>query len=444
MIVRRLGINNLRAFRGVNPKIDLLPFGAEFEFQPGMNLLVGINGVGKSTALDAIRILLSQMMPKISNSTSKPIKFTDDDISIGRDFVSVELVCRFGERKFSYSIQNYHSNYKPVTKQQKLQVKLSSGGRWLFHSLKVRSENLDQAISEEFLKIRSQQPLAIFFSPHRSIVNIDKKLKNNLFPAYTEALELRRQFNLQELITWWLGYDTLAKEDPFLRNILDRLNKAVCQFLDNCSNLRAVKEPKEALIIEKAGNTLNVQQLSDGERGVLALVLDLTKRLAQANPYLENPAKDGKAVVLIDELDLHLHPKWQRTIVHQLTRTFPNCQFIATTHSPQIISEVQPEGLTFLIREGDQVVVKPATQAYGLDTNWILDHLMDVPSRPELAQDLINQIENSLEEGQLDKAREEVQKLRKMLHGDDGEVVRLETSIYNLEALADEMDTEEH
>jgi predicted ATP-binding protein involved in virulence len=95
------------------------------------------------------------------------------------------------------------------------------------------------------------------------------------------------------------------------------------------------------LLVTKDGMLLDARQLSDGERGLLALVLDLAKRLSQANPGLSDPVKLGEAVVLIDELDLHLHPKWQRTIVERLTKVFPRCQFIATT-LPQIVAAVEP------------------------------------------------------------------------------------------------------
>ena len=101
-------------------------------------------------------------------------------------------------------------------------------------------------------------------------------------------------------------------------------------------------EPKPQLLIEKQGAVIPVAKLSDGERGMLALVFDLTRRLAQANPNLDDPAAEGVGVVLIDEIDLHLHPEWQRTIVTNLPETFPRLQFIATTHSPQVIGEVLP------------------------------------------------------------------------------------------------------
>ncbi|MBN8722451.1 MAG: AAA family ATPase [Acidobacteria bacterium] len=423
MIVKQLQLNNVRVFQQ-----------AEFNFQPGMNLLVGVNGVGKSTVLDVLRILFSQLMPKISGSTDKPIKFTNSDISvtsINKEFLETNIVCKIGQTELEYPGNYYKKSYVAYTQKERQKKALANNGSIGFDSIETFET-----------EIQKQTLLAIFFSPHRSILNSTKlQLKDDISPAHAEALEAR-QLKLKDFVDWWQARKKLAEEGLGSgQTILNALEQAVTEFL-GCSNLH-VDEKKKTLLIEKSGVTLDVKQLSDGERGILALVLDLTKRLAEANPYLENPAKGGKAVVLIDELDLHLHPKWQRTIVDQLTRTFPNCQFIATTHSPQIISEVQADSITFLIPEGNQVVVRPARQAYGLDTNWILDHLMDVHSRPKPAQKLIDQIEDFLQEGELDKAHEYVQKLREMLHGDDTEVVRLETSIYNLEALADEMDSEE-
>ncbi|RKZ54175.1 MAG: hypothetical protein DRR00_01875, partial [Candidatus Parabeggiatoa sp. nov. 3] len=83
-----------------------------------------------------------------------------------------------------------------------------------------------------------------------------------------------------------------------------------------------------------------IEQLSDGYRTVLAMVMDISSRMSEANPQLGN---NSPAIIMIDELDLHLHPKWQQSILSDLTRTFPNAQFIVTTHSPQILSTVKKE-----------------------------------------------------------------------------------------------------
>jgi predicted ATP-binding protein involved in virulence len=88
---------------------------------------------------------------------------------------------------------------------------------------------------------------------------------------------------------------------------------------------------------EKRELTLN--QLSAGYRNMLALVMDFARRLAQANPHLENPL-EAEAILMIDELDLHLHPTWQQKIIPDLRKVFPNTQIIATTHSPEIVTTV--------------------------------------------------------------------------------------------------------
>jgi len=95
-----------------------------------------------------------------------------------------------------------------------------------------------------------------------------------------------------------------------------------------------------------------IEQLSDGYRTVLAMVMDISSRMAEANPQLGN---HSPAIIMIDELDLHLHPKWQQTILSDLTRTFPHAQFIVTTHSPQILSTVKKEYI-FILENGSMVV----------------------------------------------------------------------------------------
>lgn len=80
---------------------------------------------------------------------------------------------------------------------------------------------------------------------------------------------------------------------------------------------------------------------------MLALVMDFARRLAQANPQMENPL-EAEAILVIDELDLHLHPKWQQTIVPDLRRVFPNTQIIATTHSPEILTTVYQHQIQIL------------------------------------------------------------------------------------------------
>ncbi|BAU10232.1 hypothetical protein LEP3755_07130 [Leptolyngbya sp. NIES-3755] len=423
MLLKNLTLNNVRAFSH-----------AEFTFQPGMNLIVGINGVGKSTVLEVIRIVLATILPKFSLATiERTIKFKADDIKVGESSLTVSLNLQVLDTPIQCEFQYL----------RKAEVKLNPNNQVILDRLKQRVI-----------------PLAVYFSPQRAIASMakSKDITYGVSTAFVDALK-HRELRFLEFADWLFAQENLALENvPHVEKFIDTLNSVISYFLDSLGRPRAfqlvkIRDVKDKphhknidvttnFRIEKSGVGLTVSQLSDGERGMLALVLDLARRLAIANPDLEDPLQ-GKAVVLIDELDLHLHPKWQRTIVQKLTTTFPNCQFIATTHSPLIISEVPSSGLILLSQEDDQInVIQSGLYGFGFDTSWILRHLMDTDSRNPEAQTQIDRVEEALEDGDLDLARQHLEQLKTMLHGKDDEVIRLEASINNLEALADAMDTE--
>lgn len=413
MKINRLRLSNFRGFEN-----------AEFDFQPGMNLIVGINGAGKSTVLDALSIAFSKILPKFTVSDSKDnrLSFKANDVMMGYDTLEVDVDFQASGIPFECSIRGG----------QRYKLKIKPDSQQILDTIK-NAEN---------------QPLVVYFATRRSIVTEGsdkdkyKRASGDPSAAFPDALK-PRMLRLAEFTDWWLAQTAFFNENylPAKRRI-EALNKAVTSFLDRFTNVRVVGGLD--LVLDKDGLTLNINQLSDGERGLLALILELVKRLLQANPGLDDPLKDGKAVVLIDELDLHLHPSWQRMVVKKLTEIFPSCQFIATTHSPQIIGEVEPTGLTLLQKEGDRILVKQkGLQSFGLDSSWILKHLMETEPRNFRVQSQINSIEDSLEEGDLDSARNKLDALKDMIYGRDDQVIRLEASINNLEALADEVDSEE-
>jgi predicted ATP-binding protein involved in virulence len=177
--------------------------------------------------------------------------------------------------------------------------------------------------------------------------------------------------------------------------------------------------------------------LSDGFRNMVALFADLAYRCALLNPHLGiESIEQTPGVILIDELELHLHPRWQKRIISDLQNTFPACQFVITTHSPQIINTVPPESLVLLRLENERVKIERVGQAYGLDVNHVLKHIMGVEPRPQNVLEVIEAVEIAFECGELDKARESLEVLRTELRGIDAKYVFLEASINNFEALA--------
>ena len=135
--------------------------------------------------------------------------------------------------------------------------------------------------------------------------------------------------------------------------------------------------------LEEGGvETLEIDQLSGGQRAVLALAADLAARMTQANPHLDAPL-NSEAIVLIDEVELHLHPSWQQRILKDLRRTFPNTQFIVSTHSPQVLTTVEPEHIVELARENGRIVAGSAAGwTYGAESGDVLSVVMGVNERP--------------------------------------------------------------
>lgn len=159
---------------------------------------------------------------------------------------------------------------------------------------------------------------------------------------------------------------------------LHTVEEAIYSFLPGFSELKFQRLPLD-LLIKKGSESFSVLQLSQGEKSILSLVADIARRLTFLNPSLENPLL-GTGVILIDEIDLHLHPSWQQKIVKRLQSTFGNIQFIITTHSPQVCHTIDGDNI-FLLKDGKKFKAPRGTR--GAVSSWVLKNLFEVPERPE-------------------------------------------------------------
>jgi predicted ATP-binding protein involved in virulence len=433
MIVERLIIEQYRGFEARTV----------IELGPSWTILVGENGVGKTSLLWALRVLLSRTLPRLTKSKLKALRFTSDDIAKGWPFLRAEMSVLLSDRKGVRATCIAQANTEQFIKSGEAQ------GRPREHALDTpdRYDVKLEGVIPGSLPGDSSAPLVVYYSAHRSLAMMDRTTNRaragvGISAAYAGALD-DRELRLGEAAELWRKESTLEVTDGRLARANRAIELALPQFLGDFRNIRVQDEKKPRLVVDKRNTTLDLSQLSDGERGLLAVLIDLTRRLAIVNPVLEQPARDGSAVVLIDELDLHMHPRWQRTIISRLSSTFPKCQFIATTHSPQIISEVQPDRLLLLRQDSGRIIPEKCGQAYGLDASYVLEHIMGTPPRAEPATAAINAVEDALENGDLELARARLNALRSLLHGDDPVVVGLNATINNLEALGNAADSQE-
>lgn len=169
-----------------------------------------------------------------------------------------------------------------------------------------------------------------------------------------------------------------------------------------------------------------IHSMSDGYRGTLSLFADIAYRMAMLNPALGDRVLETPGVVMIDEIDLHLHPRWQARILEDLVRIFPNVQFIVTTHSPVVVASV-PRG-NIRVLDGEAVPV-PATETRGRDAGDILNTVLDASSRPEEAVQLFDAFNRAVDEGRHADARVELEKLEAFVGADDPDVVAARTTL---------------
>ena len=386
MKVTSLRLTNVRAIETV-----------EFRFQPGFNLIVGVNGVGKTTLLRALGVCLSGIVKQSNALRTQVESFGVDDIQIGAGALTVECRARIGRGDHTYLVHKPREKSVP-------QSKKAGMPREQVHRTPEKAEFIGSAPIPAIENEREGRPLALLFATNRAVPSDRAPTKGSasggIAAAYADAFS-SRELRLAEFASWMRVQEAMKAEKPSAKRLLNALERAVKRFLPGYSKLRVEGDRRPVLVINRGKTPLEARQLSDGERGSLALVLDLTRRLAQANPEKTDPAKSAEAVVLIDEIDLHLHPKWQRQIVPNLTATFPRCQFIVTTHSPQIVAAVEPEQVLLLTATG---VIRP-DRTFGMDSNWILRHLMEADDRPAGAAKHIQLVEALIKKDAFERAR---------------------------------------
>lgn len=273
-------------------------------------------------------------------------------------------------------------------------------------------ELLLKDITEVPVSLIQSVPILAYYGANSIHTNdtevIDKGRDNVIFDAYENALDAD-EFDYKAFHSWffneelreaWRNKKGISKSAarshvkiPFIIDALRKLFKEESITFDNLemdfsrkpyeiyiTKYNSVKvENLEKLKEEFQENPpLTLSQLSSGERTLIALVADLTRRLCLANPNADNPL-EGNGIVLIDEIDVHLHPKWQQKVVTKLREVFPNVQFVVTTHSPEVLKGLDRKHLR-IVRNNS--VISKVPYIKGRDNNSILNDAFDLYKRP--------------------------------------------------------------
>ncbi len=417
----------LRSFRGID--------NLTLDFDPNVTVLIGSNGVGKTRILNCLATLLShfegELCDRYISLGSRGQLFLEYDVTDGSERLSCAITTLYESEEITWSLSFEIGEDRAAGK------------------LALNLEELRKAIelvkSKLTESVKASIPLITYYPVNRTVVETsldsldkqpEKKITFTQLAAYDETI--KRQVAFEGFFTWFKQQEDLENElrlhddSSYRDRHLEAVRKAIPEFLPGFSNLRVRRSPLR-MTVQKQGQELIVNQLSDGEKCLLAMVGDLARRLAIANPGLPDPLQ-GEGVVLIDEIELHLHPEWQRRIIPSLTQTFPNCQFIITTHSPQILGEIQ-NGIVYRLSPSPKGIVAEKMQTYGRDSNQILEDVMDVSERSPTFKNDLRRLFRLIEDGKLDEAKRLQQELENSIQYDEPEFAKSDALIRRKEVL---------
>ncbi len=441
--VKTLSLENFRCFE----KAELGPF------DPHFNLLVGTNGAGKSSVLLALANLIRPLamtggvLPSDRILNSGDNRLTPSPYAEGaiRSFLPSpwSISANFDWGGDTFVAQDIFGGQPSIGGQPTISRQSRESGQYL--PLPAGFQTGEFAEESALLALFTVKRLFTSHLTGQSPVspNNDKSVAfSNWLDAGTSSDALREWMRDQTLVSLQqgglkprLGLDNLtvpgASSAGQLKIVIDAIRAAV----EGADCIEYSGQRKDIVVRFSDGRILDFSNMSDGQRALIGMVADIARRACLLNSahFGQHVLTETSGLVLIDELDLHLHPRWQRRVIGDLKRIFPNIQFFATTHSPQVIGEARPEEIVLLTSTGQ----KRPMQSFGMDSNWVLECVMEAEGRdPEIAR-RIKSFFNAIEDGRFEEARGEISKLRKDI-GEAPDIVGAESYLWNLEHSGDE------
>lgn len=463
MQIQSLVLKNIGQFH--NLSVSIAP---NHEYSSNITVFIGNNGSGKTSLLKSMTTSLTWFVARLKHDRSNGTSIPETVISNTAKSAMVEI--NVNDQNLQQDTQAYTWR---ITKNRS--ARKSEFNTYLAE-LNQLTDNYKQLLTR---CEKSSLPLIAFYPVERSVIDIPLKIRekhqflqidgydnalNNavdfkrFFEWFREREDIENELLLNELIDYNDLLDkhleiieslkiledqpTHARELQMLQNELQSLpftkslkdsksslakdkqleavRQAIYTFIPEFSNLRVRRKPRLHMSVDKNHKALNIIQLSQGEKSLMALVGDIARRLAMMNPSLENPLY-GKGIILIDEIDMHLHPQWQRSIIQRLQTTFPYCQFILTTHSPLVISDTQ--GILVYNLDGQDITTLPSL--YGQDANTVLLQYMDTHYRNIKVSEQISQAMDMIQNNELEQANKLINTLRLELGESNTDVMRL-------------------
>lgn len=430
MKLKKIRIINYRCFKDAN-----------IDFDEHTTLIVGKNGAGKTAILDAVAVAVSTFLLGI-------------DGGVGRSILKDDARYEF------------HDLDGTVDPQHQFPVSIESIGdcldnhdvKWV-RSLNSESGNTTVKEARELTNISKEAqkrimtgdkslilPLISYYGTGR--LYAQKKEKKNIkslteFKRQVGYVDCMAAESNEKLMLNWFQIQTLKSLQEQQRTgkvekslLLKTVEKAICKCFErisgskNASIIFDLDTHRLVLNFESADGSLQkfaMDEMSDGYKNTLSMIGDIAYRMAVLNPMLgDKVLEETSGVIVIDEIDLHLHPQWQQTIISDLNTIFPKIQFIVSSHAPAVINSVAKEQIRIL---DNGEIYMPAAQTYGRDVNSILREVMKVSERPMDIKQRMNLFYSYMDENNYQEADKVLTEIEAIVGTTDPDIAAARTSL---------------
>ncbi len=441
MEINRVTLNNIGPFTALE-----IPLAPTEQNPSNITVFIGNNGSGKTSVLKALATSLSWFIARLRTEKGSGNLIPEDAIlnTAAAATIRIEICDSLGSPA--------NPNHSEIADRFQWVLAKNRKGRKAQYTSDLNDCSHLANYYREALAQDNQTslPLIAFYPVERVVIDIPLKIRTKHTFLQLDGYDnsLSQGVDFRRFFEWFREREDTENESGISEDVLNRLRSlaktnqdvwqllndlnasakdrqlttvrnAISQFMPSMDNLRVRRKPLLHMAIDKNGETLNVAQLSQGEKSLMALVGDVARRLAMLNPGLTNPLT-GDGIILIDEVDLHLHPSWQRSLCDRLVKTFPNCQFVLTTHSPLVISDCK-DVLVYTLTNGE---LQELPSQYGQDANTVLLEAMDTSIRNEKINTELNDLLDAIQDSDLPQAQQLLAKLTTELPTNHLELVK--------------------
>lgn len=404
----------------------------EATFNKELTVIVGNNGSGKSTLLDAVSIAVGTFLAGF-DSISSPGIAKDDALNKCYDMGSVvELQPQF---PVSIAASGVVAG-KSIT--WKRELRSAEGTTTVIGAKEMTA--VSTALQNQ---VRNGEkpllPLISYYGTGRLWAQKREKKSSELMSfhrqmGYVDCLDAASN---EKMMRKWFEKMTLqsatngapAPELMAVKSAIVQCFQSITGFADVDVQFNLDTHELDILYRSEGSERERypMKELSDGYKNTLSMVADIAYRMAVLNPWLlDRVLSETTGIVLIDEIDLHLHPQWQQRIIGDLRTIFPKVQFIVSTHAPLVINSVKKENLLILT---DKQAVEPQNEVFGRDANAILNSVMETNERPAEIKQMFQTVYDAIDEQRYDDAAATLQKIEEKIGSADPELTSAQVSL---------------